>query len=116
MTEDITPIAHLIGVGPFRATADGQDWFHEQAFLYELYPPLEDSGESLVHIVVSSIEGDEDYGDEVVAFKTNAEGKLDIEWYAEYGAVLSLYGTINPEKVLSRLGYDLVAIGPGVLN
>lgn len=110
MTDDITPIAHLIGVGPF----DG--YFHEQAFLYELYPPLEGSGETLVHIVVSCLEEEGDFGAETVAFKTGPTGNLDIDFYAEYGAVLGLYDSVNPEKVLSRLGYDLVAIGPGVLS
>lgn len=115
MTEEITPIAHLLGVGPFVA-ADSAGWFHERAFLYELYPPLEQSGESLVHIVVSCIDGDEEYGDEAVAFHTDSEGRLNVDYYAEYGAVLSLYSTVNPEKVLSRLGYDLVAIRDGVLG
>ena len=110
MTEEITPIAHLLGVGPFSG------WFHEKAFLYELYPPLEESGESLVHIVVSCMDADESYGAEAVAFHTDGEGKLNIDYYAEYGDVKTLYGEANPEEVLRRLGYDLVAVRDGVLD
>jgi len=110
MTEEITPIAHLLGVGPFG------DWFHDTAFLYELYPPLESTGETLLHIVVSCIDEDEDYGAEAIAFKTDNAGQLDTDYYAEYGSVKTLYGQANPEEVLRRLGYDLVAVRDGVLG
>lgn len=114
MNEDITPIAHLIGVGPF--TGNETSPFHEQAFLYELYPPLEKAGYSLLHVVVSCIDEDDWYGAETVTFKTDNQGELDTDYYAEYGPVLSLYSTTNPEVSLARLGYDLVAIRDGVLG
>jgi len=116
MYDDITPIAKLIGVGPFKHPEDGQEYFHETAFLYELYPPLAGGGETLVHIVVSCLEEEGDFGAESVAFKTDGQGNLDEDWYREYGAILSLYSVTNPERVLERLGYDLVAIPQGVLD
>jgi hypothetical protein len=100
MTE--TKTATLLGVGPFNG------WFTEHSFLFELYPPLETDGHSLVHVVTSSLAGYDRFPGETLVFATLMDGSLDYAHYAEAGPILELTDVVHPAQTMHRLGYTTV--------
>lgn len=100
MTE--TKTATLLGVGPFNG------WFTERSYLFELYPPLESNGHTLVHVVTSSTEDYDRFPGETMVFATLMDGKLDGNFYAEAGPVMELECVVHPAVVMHQLGYGTV--------
>lgn len=103
MTET-TRTATLIGVGPFN------DWFTESSHLFELYPPLEKSGHSLVHVVTETIPQYDRFPADTVVFATKSDGTMNTDYYCESGPVLELAGEDHPVEVMHRLGYNVVVM------
>lgn len=98
-----TRTATLLGVGPFT-----EGWFEKTSCLFELYPPLERSGHSLVHVVTEAVPEYDRWPAETFVFATTPDGQMDVDYYCEYGPVLKLVGEDHPVEAMHRLGYTRV--------